>query len=474
MAQRCGRLDAVHEADAVEVEVVVREGGEDVRLMLVVEELGGAEDEGEELVVVEAPDAVGAGGFEPADEVELVAGAVVDAGAVAEGLEEFRNPWFPNLLPPLSTLGFDSTSFSTRASTASIALMTGGSSSSFSRLDSGRSSEASLSDRTKSSSSRRLVEEGQVAGCHDLADRGRVGYRGFVGEREWRGGLRWDRGGAVLSRLAGSRELELLVSKSQRLNAIIHGIFSMVALPAPDIELSPLPQADGSCQYTCPTSRTTVLTAVNGPIEVRAKDEQPNNATVEVIVKPGIGVGGIRETRLSTILQQTLTSLILTSHHPRTLIQITAQILQSEDHTTLSLLLPPLLNCAVFSLLLAGIPLRTTAWTVHLAVVPPPSARHDGDEMQTDEKSTATSIVRNPNKAALSRASSSHVLAFSKEGEMLLVESLECTDGAGGASADGQGWDLDEWFTIMDEAQKLCCEDGVAVIREVLARQKIF
>lgn len=30
----------------------------------VVEELGGAEEEGEEVVVVEAPDAVGAGGFE--------------------------------------------------------------------------------------------------------------------------------------------------------------------------------------------------------------------------------------------------------------------------------------------------------------------------------------------------------------------------------------------------------------------------
>ncbi|KAK6332883.1 exosome non-catalytic core subunit rrp46 [Orbilia brochopaga] len=250
---------------------------------------------------------------------------------------------------------------------------------------------------------------------------------------------------------------------------------TMAALPVPDIELSPLPQADGSCQYTCPTSRTTVLTAVNGPIEVRAKDEQPNNATVEVIVKPGIGVGGVRETRLSTILQQTLTSLILTAHHPRTLIQITAQILQSEDHTNLSLLISPLLNCAIFSLLLAGVPLRTTAWSVHLAVLPSDDEQTRDDEMQTDDTSVhSANIVRNPNKAQLSRASSSHVLAFSKEGEMLLIESLDCSEGVGGRSADGQGWDLDEWLSISDEAQKLCCQDGVAVIREVLARQKIF
>ncbi|KAF3927479.1 hypothetical protein ABW21_db0209491 [Orbilia brochopaga] len=247
----------------------------------------------------------------------------------------------------------------------------------------------------------------------------------------------------------------------------------MATLPVPDIELSVLPQADGSCQYTCPTSRTTVLTAVNGPIEVRAKDEQPNNATVEVIVKPGIGVGGIRETRLSTILQQTLTSIILTAHHPRTLIQITAQVLQAEDHTALSLLLPPLLNCATFSLLLAGVPLRTTAWSVHLVVIPRTTS--DDHEMQTDDNSNKSStIVRNPNKAQLASAISSHVLAYSKEGETLLIESLDCTDGAGGQSADGQGWDIDEWLSIADEAQRLCCGDGVAVIRDVLARQKIF
>ncbi|EWC44181.1 hypothetical protein DRE_07006 [Drechslerella stenobrocha 248] len=248
-----------------------------------------------------------------------------------------------------------------------------------------------------------------------------------------------------------------------------------VAPLSADIELSPLPQADGSCQYACPTSRTTVLTAVNGPIEVRAKDEQPSNATVEVIVKPGIGVGGVRETRLAGILQKTLAPLILTAHHPRTLIQITAQVLQCEDHTSIPLLLAPLLNCAIFSLLLAGVPLRTTAWAVHL-VIPskPPQPVADAEAMQTDATNVANGTIRNPNKALLAQAKSSHTLAFSKEGEMLLIESIDCSEGSGGVSADGQGWNIEEWFGVMDEAQRVCCEDGVRITRETLAGKKMF
>lgn len=130
-AQALDRLGAVDKVDLAEVEVIVP--GLLERQVLVdgargdvgvVEELGGAEQERQELVVVEAPDAVGAGGLEvvehlhgahelqvavkdaqherlevggvddaqpvqaqqPDGKVELVAGAVVDAVAVAKGL----------------------------------------------------------------------------------------------------------------------------------------------------------------------------------------------------------------------------------------------------------------------------------------------------------------------------------------------------------------------------------------------------
>ncbi|EPS45180.1 hypothetical protein H072_840 [Dactylellina haptotyla CBS 200.50] len=251
----------------------------------------------------------------------------------------------------------------------------------------------------------------------------------------------------------------------------------------PEISLCPLPQSDGSCQYTCPTSRTTILTSVNGPLEVRAKDELPNDATIEVVVKPGVGVGGVRETRLAHILQTTLKSLILTTHHPRTLIQIVAQIVQSEDHTSIPLLLSPLLNCTVLSLLIAGIPMRTTGWSIHLAVLPagtdiPNKNRNmivgqetDGEAMQTDGEDV---VVRNPNRAVFAKAKSSHTLTFSKEGEMLLIESLECSEGKGGESADGQGWEIDEWVKVMEIAQKLCCGEGVEVMRNALGEKKVF
>lgn len=58
----------------------------------------------------------------------------------------------------------------------------------------------------------------------------------------------------------------------------------------PQIVLNPLPQSDGSCQFK--QGLTRIICSVNGPIEVRARDELPKEATVEVILKPGIGVGG--------------------------------------------------------------------------------------------------------------------------------------------------------------------------------------
>lgn len=70
-AQALDGFGGVDEGDLVEVEVIPAEFLEGEFLMdgerrdeFVVEELGGAEEEGQELVVIETPDAVGAGWFE--------------------------------------------------------------------------------------------------------------------------------------------------------------------------------------------------------------------------------------------------------------------------------------------------------------------------------------------------------------------------------------------------------------------------
>ena len=54
--------------------------------------------------------------------------------------------------------------------------------------------------------------------------------------------------------------------------------------------LSPLHRADGSATYS--HNGYSVIAAVNGPIEVQRRDELPEEATVDVTVRPAAGVGG--------------------------------------------------------------------------------------------------------------------------------------------------------------------------------------
>ena len=58
----------------------------------------------------------------------------------------------------------------------------------------------------------------------------------------------------------------------------------------PAAELSHLSKADGSATFL--HKGFTVIAAVNGPIEVQRRDENPFEAVVDVIVRPASGVGG--------------------------------------------------------------------------------------------------------------------------------------------------------------------------------------
>lgn len=62
--------------------------------------------------------------------------------------------------------------------------------------------------------------------------------------------------------------------------------FTMVA---PEVTLTLLNRADGSATYT--HNGYAIIGAVNGPIEVQRRDEQPEEATLEVNVRPSAGVG---------------------------------------------------------------------------------------------------------------------------------------------------------------------------------------
>ena len=57
-----------------------------------------------------------------------------------------------------------------------------------------------------------------------------------------------------------------------------------------DVTLCPLPRADGSATFT--SNGCSVIAAVNGPIEVQRRDELPEEAAIDVAVRPAAGVGG--------------------------------------------------------------------------------------------------------------------------------------------------------------------------------------
>ena len=115
----------------------------------------------------------------------------------------------------------------------------------------------------------------------------------------------------------------------------------------PAAELSRLPKADGSATFA--RAGYTVMAAVNGPIEAGRRDEDSFQAVLDVIVRPGAGVGGMgiagtalnsfsltllgtAERQLEAILQQALRQLVPVRNFPRTLIQITLQVSETPEN----------------------------------------------------------------------------------------------------------------------------------------------
>ncbi|CAD6574195.1 MAG: exosome non-catalytic core subunit rrp46 [Alectoria sarmentosa] len=200
-----------------------------------------------------------------------------------------------------------------------------------------------------------------------------------------------------------------------------------------DTTLSPLHRADGSATYS--KNGYSVVAAVNGPIEVQRRDELPEEAAVDVVVRPAAGVGGLRERHLESVVQHTLRHVILVSAHPRTLIQCTLQIVTNpeDDSVTCSLpqaasdlpVLPALLQASILALLSTSIPLSMTLTAAFVAV---------------NSKDT---LVLDPSVQQTKRASSIHLLAFSSRGDLLVVES------------EGD-FTIDKWEEVHQRAKLIC------------------
>lgn len=84
-----------------------------------------------------------------------------------------------------------------------------------------------------------------------------------------------------------------------------------MTVPIPTASLTPLHFANGSASYTSPTG-DQILGSVNGPIEVNRRDAQkPDEATLEIVVKPGVGGSGVGERYVEGVLRSVLARVIL-------------------------------------------------------------------------------------------------------------------------------------------------------------------
>lgn len=135
------------------------------------------------------------------------------------------------------------------------------------------------------------------------------------------------------------------------------------------VRTSLLENVDGLAEIT--NGSTKVLVSVSGPIEPKIRQELPNMASLEIIVRPSIGSGNTRENLITDKLRLILSGLIIRHKYPRQLIQITVQVLNletdkiiknnfdnsPEDLKVFNLEMNEIINCCYLGLLDANISL---------------------------------------------------------------------------------------------------------------------
>ena len=112
-----------------------------------------------------------------------------------------------------------------------------------------------------------------------------------------------------------------------------------------------LSQPDGSASFS--QGQTSVMAAVYGPTEVRVARERADRATVEVVFKPKVGVGGCMTRGTEELVRGLCESVILTSLHPRTAFTVVIQEVHNDGS-----LLACCVNAVCAALLDACVPMN--------------------------------------------------------------------------------------------------------------------
>ncbi|KIX96148.1 uncharacterized protein Z520_07926 [Fonsecaea multimorphosa CBS 102226] len=188
----------------------------------------------------------------------------------------------------------------------------------------------------------------------------------------------------------------------------------------PQASLHTLINADGSATYSAPREGYKVIAGVNYPVEVPYRsDEIPESTVIEVNLRPHNGVGMVKERHIEELIKRTLQAIVLGQETPRTMLQLTLQVLSVEGDESLPGgvrgagqgetyldLLTSAFNAAILGCLDAAVQMRTLAAAALIGV-----SRDNGQ------------MIINPGVAQRNKCSSLHVFAFGKDGTTLLMES---------------------------------------------------
>ncbi|XP_008581518.1 PREDICTED: exosome complex component RRP46 [Galeopterus variegatus] len=112
-----------------------------------------------------------------------------------------------------------------------------------------------------------------------------------------------------------------------------------------------LSRPDGSASFL--QGDTSVLAGVYGPAEVKVSKEIFNKATLEVILRPKIGLPGVAEKSRERLIRNTCEAVVLGALHPRTSITVVLQVISDAGS-----LLACCLNAACMALVDTGVPMR--------------------------------------------------------------------------------------------------------------------
>jgi len=86
------------------------------------------------------------------------------------------------------------------------------------------------------------------------------------------------------------------------------------------------------------------MCSVVGPAVVKIRQEKLDKATVEVVARPLVGLPGVVDKARERSIQETLEPLILSSLHPRTLVQIVVQTMKDDGCVSRTESFAPLLD----------------------------------------------------------------------------------------------------------------------------------